>query len=223
MSRRRPIALGLALALIGCTAGAQAQSPTPKFIPGQMLVKFRAGSPGAEAVEAVLAGNPKAEKRLRAFVRKLGARISRPLVAERATSRKEVIVTLDPPALAELVIAELDRRAQIDRPTQLPPYSVGSLANLVQRVNFADERAARAAEQAARQGNTTTPLLDSLILEAADSLALSIGYHVNLDASVFLEIDVPRAIDDVLDRLRALGDVEYAEFDRPTEHMRQSP
>jgi len=222
MNRRRPIALGLALALIGCTAGAQVQSPTPKFIPGQMLVKFRAGSPGAEAVDAVVAGSPKAEKKLGAFVRKLGARISRPLVAERVTSDKEVIVTLDPPALAELVIAELDRRAQIDRPTQLPPYSVGSLANLVHRINFADERAARAAQQAARLGNTTAPLLDSLILEAADSLALSISYHVNLDASVFLEIDVLRAIDDVLERLRALGDVEYAELDAPMQHPRRS-
>lgn len=187
--------------------------PAP-YIPGEVLVRFAAGSAGAAAVAAALGAAPPDFALLNPAVESLHARTQIPLKAIRPAGGNDILVQVDAERLAERTAARLRTGENVDRVSLMPTPAPGPILGGVRTQGFVvafKEGSPQAACISKTGGESRAPDRCNPAAELSQQLAIPLRGEVHDGQRLRVEIDMPALTRVLVERLNALGDIESAQ------------
>ncbi len=187
--------------------------PSPQ-IPGEILIRFTAGSAGAAAVEEALKASPPDIGLLTAAVESLHARTRIPLNALRCAGGNDVLVRIDGARLSEQTAARLKAAANVARVEILPVPGPGPVLGGMQTPGFLVTFEAgnpqagciSKTRDESRKLNGCNPAA-----ELSEQSGVPLKGRAHDEERLLVEIDMPALTRVLVERLKVLPDIESAQ------------
>jgi hypothetical protein len=210
------------LALSGASGAGTSSGEEARFVPGEVIVKFRAGTPAARATsEAAAAAGGGAEAKLGPQIQGLSDAVGVPLRFRRLGSGGDLLLAVDGGRLQQKLLDALRGAAGV---TQVEPISATGTGEKLSgvRIRFAPTSleardVARAAALPSREG----PLE---LLEVTRRLQLRVGFplanRLGDSGELVVEPDLAALTRDVVHRLSQRPDIQYAQLNHIVRQLR---
>jgi len=198
----------LPIVLIG---GAMISSPP--FVPGEVLVHFVSGSAGNNAVEKAVHVTPPDLQALASVVEELQVATRIPLKATRVSSGNWVVLNVEPGPLADRAAGDLRVRKNIESvevvALEPPPQGLIPRPKALQ-VRFTS-RSPESVIVSKKRSGAEKKRFTRLVSELSEALGLPLRGYVRERDLLLLEIDLTALTPILVERLKALPDVEFAQ------------
>lgn len=199
----------LGLVLPALLLGA-APPASPRFVPGEILVKFVPGSDGGAAVAQTGRATPPDLASLTPVVDRLAATAGVSLKAKQVTGGGWVVLAVVADELVEELVETLGRRASVagigmraDAPG-VPGATTAPKAVVVAFAEGSEEYAAAAAKRA----GTDSGRFSRLIRALEGDVGVPLKGEVTREDNVVVEIDLHALTEILVERLKALPEIE---------------
>ncbi|HET6521548.1 MAG TPA: hypothetical protein VFG47_17280 [Geminicoccaceae bacterium] len=209
LGRLATVLAGLSVA----AAGAAADGPAPRGVGAEAIVKFAPGTAALQAVEqASGAASAASRQQLRALEQTLSREAGLPVVVRQLTSGREAVLAVDLQAIAAKLVRALEGEPEVegarlvDDPASAPgparpvtvtvqPTPGGSLAQALATAGSAGSDSALGRLEAAVEREVGAP----------------IAAEVSSPTTLTVRLDTRALTGQLMDRLRAMPEVEYAQ------------
>lgn len=179
-----------------------AQAQTPRYTPGEVMLRFAAESEGRAVVVRSMEADPADLSALAFVVTALGARSGVPLRATRLGSGHWLTVAIDSVALVDRVHAQLRARENIDDVTRR-----GEAPRLLVRLTAGSAEAAAASQAVGGAMGPLERVVSALEREVGVPLTTaSIGRD-----TIAVDVDMQALTMAVVERMKALPEIEEAQ------------
>lgn len=200
---------GISLSLITVQA-----NDKPAFVAGDLIVKFtRASEPGTLVTHAMQHGQT-ADRQLAALAARLSQELGVAVVAVRVTSGSELVLSVDrdqmTQSLRQLVTRDMTVRkaTRIDSSkTVLPAAQIALVLDL-----RPDSESDRLVRRTANAGRQTSSEIEVLVKKLCVGAVPQPSGRVSNNSQLVLTIDIAAFTRVLLERLKHLPDVEYAQL-----------
>lgn len=187
--------------------------PAP-LVPGEILIRFAAGSAGAVAAGEALRSSPPDLGRLGPAVEALHAQTGIPLQAVRCAGGNDVLVRVDAARLSEQTAARLRAAANVARVELQPDPAPGRVLGGVRTPGFLAAFEA-GSPQAGCISKTGGEAFDQERCNPTPELSEQVGVplkgRVHDDGRLLIEIDMAALTRVLVERLKTLPDIESAQ------------
>lgn len=190
-----------------------ANGPAPAAVAGDLIVKFKAPSESGRQLALAARGDGMPGKNLVAMATQLSAALGVSLTAVRVTSGHELVLTVDRAKLLESIARQLSRDPVV---SAVSPLETAETVLPATHIDFrielmAGSEAQRQVRQAAASGSRLTRATDALVAKLAAGIAPPPTGHVDKQGRLIIRFDVMRLTRDLVARLQARADVDYAQ------------
>lgn len=186
---------------------------SPPFVPGEILAKFAPGTGGSVAVARASQVSPLDLGALAPVIKPLEAETGIPLKATQVTGGNWVVLSVDSDRLTDQVVTQLRARknvAKVEARPEKPEAHVG--VSLPKTVVIKFLRASVESETVAKKlADATDVGFAQLIGELEKDLGLPLKGEVTAEAKVLVQIDLKALTPIMVERLKALCDIESAQ------------
>lgn len=192
--------------------GGAMTSSTP-FVPGEVLVHFVSGSAGNNALEKAIHVTPPDLQALASVVEELQAAIHIPLKASRVAGGNWVVLNVEPGPLADRAAGILRVRKNIESVevvTLEPPPQGLAPGPKGLRIRFTS-RSPESIIVSKKMSGAEKKRFTRLVSELSEALDLPLKGYVRERDRLLLEIDLMALTPILVERLKALPDVEFAQ------------
>jgi hypothetical protein len=187
----------------------------PPTAMAELIVKFVAGSEAQQVVSAAVQEGVQRNASLVRLTQTLSAQLNVPLQAQRVTSGRELVCSVDTSAVAQQVATHLERREDIQRaiPMETDPTTQGpGHRNPKVLIEFTpDSNSAKTLAKALRESPGSGPALQGLAQSVRDDLDLPLTMQPEQVQRLVLVVQMESVIAELVERLRQRSDVEYAQ------------
>jgi hypothetical protein len=188
-------------------------APPPRFVPGEVLVKFVPGTEGSAAVDRASRTSPPDLGVLTPVVQRLQAATGVPLKAKQVTGGQWILVSVDGDKLTDELVTRLRGRANVAEVQPGPDPSGGTRdasrsKGIVVRFSAGSAEAEAIAEK--RRGGDDAAF-SALIRALEKDVGLSLRGEATADATVLLHADLGTLTLKLSEQLKALADIESAQ------------
>ena len=186
---------------------------SPLFVPGEVLVHFVSGSAGNSAVEKAIRVTPPDLQALASVVEELQAATRIPLKATRVSSGNWVVLNVEPGPLVDRAAGYLRVRKNIEsvEVVALEPPSQGLIPRQKElQVRFTS-RSPESVIVSKRMSGAEKKPFERLVSELSEALGLPLKGYVQERNLLLLEIDLKALTPILVERLKTLPDVEFAQ------------
>jgi hypothetical protein len=188
-------------------------APPPRFVPGEVLVKFVPGTEGSAAVARASRTTPTDLGVLAPVMQRFQAATAVPLRAKQVTGGQWILISVDGERLTDELVTRLRARANVVEAQPTPDPSGGTLDPSRSRgivVRFS--AGSTEAEAIARKwsGGDDTPF-SALVRTLEKDVGLSLKGEAIADTTVLLHVDLRMLTLKLSEQLKALADIESAQ------------
>ena len=186
---------------------------SPPFVPGEVLLHFISGSAGNDAVEKALQVTPPDLQALASIAGELQAATRIPLKATRVASGNWVVLAVEPGALANRAASDLRARKNIEsvEVVTLEPLPQGLMPKPKGLQIRFTSRSPESEIISKKMSGAEDPRFARLIGELSEALGLPLKGYVGDGDRLVLEIDLGALTPILVERLKALPDVEFVQ------------
>lgn len=190
-----------------------AMTSSPPFVPGEVLVHFVSGSAGSNAVEKAIQATPPDLQALATVVEGLQAVTRIPLKASRVAGGNWVVLNVETGPLTDRAAGDLRVRKNIESvdvvALEPPPQGLIPRQKGLQ-VRFTS-RSPESVIVSKRMSGAEKKRIERLVSELSEALGLPLKGYVRDRDRLLLEIDLAALTPILVERLKALPDVEFAQ------------
>ena len=188
-------------------------APPPRFVPGEVLVKFVSGTDGSAAVTRASRTSPPDLGVLAPVIQRLQAATAVPLKAKQVTGGQWILVSVDGERLTDELVTRLRGRANVAEVRPTPDPSGGTRDASRSRgivVRFsAGSAEAEAITQKWSRGDDTP--VSQLVRALEKDVGLSLRGEATADTTLLLHVDLGMLTLKLSEQLKALADIESAQ------------
>ncbi len=196
----------LGLVLSGFLLG---NAAPPRFVPGEILVKFVPGTDGSAAVARASRTSPPDLGALAPVIPRFQAATGVPLKAKQVTGGQWILVSVDRERLTDELVARLRGRANVAQ-VVLAPDSSGGTRDASRSRGILVRFSAGSPEAQAVAGGDGAPL-SALVRSLEKDVGLSLKTEVTADTALRLHVDLGTLTLKLSEQLKALADIESAQ------------
>jgi hypothetical protein len=188
-------------------------APPPRFVPGEVLVKFIPGTAGSAAVAQASRVTPPDLGILAPVIQRFQAATGVPLKAKQVTGGQWILVSVDGERLTDQMVTRLRGRVNVAEvqatpdPSGGPGDSPGS-RGIVVRFSAGSAEAEAIAQ---KQKDGDAPAFSALIRALEKDVGLSLTGEAGADTTLLLHIDLGMLTLKLSEQLKALADIESAQ------------
>ena len=194
---------------------AEVKLRNPQTAMAELIVKFVAGSEAQQVVSAAVEEGVERNAGLVRLTQTWSDQLNVPLQAQRVTSGRELVWSVDINAMAQQVAAHLQRREDVQRamPMATDPATQGpGHRNPKVLIEFTpDSNAAKTLAKALQESSESSAALQGLAESVGDDLGLPLTMQPEQVQRLVLSVEMESVIAELVDRLRQHSDVEYAQ------------
>jgi len=188
-------------------------APPPRFVPGEVLVKFVSGTDGSAAVTRASRTSPPDLGVLAPVIQRLQAATAVPLKAKQVTGGQWILVSVDGERLSDELVTRLRGRANVAEVRLTPDPSDGTRnaskpKGIVVRFLAGSFEAEAIAQK--RSGADDAPF-SALVRALEKDTGLSLKGEATADTTLLLHVDLGTLTLKLSDQLKALADIESAQ------------
>ena len=188
-------------------------APPPRFVPGEVLVKFVPGTEGSAAVIRASRTSPPDFGVLAPVIQRFQAATGVPLKAKQVTGGQWILVSVDGERLTDELVTRLRGRANVAEVRPTPDPSGGTRDASRSRgivVRFsAGSAEAEAITQKWSRGDDTP--VSQLVRALEKDVGLSLKGEATADTTLLLHVDLGMLTLKLSEHLKALADIESAQ------------
>jgi len=188
-------------------------APPPRFVPGEVLVKFVPGTEGSAAVARASRTSPPDFGVLAPVIQRFRAATGVPLKAKQVTGGQWILVSVDGERLTDELVTRLRGRANVAEVRPTPDPSGGTRDASRSRgivVRFsAGSAEAEAITQKWSRGDDTP--VSQLVRALEKDVGLSLRGEATADTTLLLHVDLGMLTLKLSEQLKALADIESAQ------------
>jgi len=188
-------------------------APPPRFVPGEVLVKFVPGTEGSAAVARASRTSPPDFGVLAPVIQRFQAATGVPLKAKQVTGGQWILVSVDGERLTDELVTRLRGRANVAEVRPTPDPSGGTRDASRSRgivVRFsAGSAEAEAITQKWSRGDDTP--VSQLVRALEKDVGLSLRGEATADTTLLLHVDLGMLTLKLSEQLKALADIESAQ------------
>jgi len=188
-------------------------APPPRFVPGEVLVKFVPGTEGSAAVARASRTSPPDFGVLAPVIQRFQAATGVPLKAKQVTGGQWILVSVDGERLTDELVTRLRGRANVAEVRPTPDPSGGTRDASRSRgivVRFsAGSAEAEAITQKWSRGDDTP--VSQLVRALEKDVGLALKGEVTADTTLLLHVDLGMLTLKLSEHLKALADIESAQ------------
>ena len=188
-------------------------APPPRFVPGEVLVKFVPGTEGSAAVARASRTSPPDFGVLAPVIQRFQAATGVPLKAKQVTGGQWILVSVDGERLTDELVTRLQGRANVAEVRPTPDPSGGTRDASRSRgivVRFsAGSAEAEAITQKWSRGDDTP--VSQLVRALEKDVGLSLRGEATADTTLLLHVDLGMLTLKLSEQLKALADIESAQ------------
>jgi len=188
-------------------------APPPRFVPGEVLVKFVPGTEGSAAVIRASRVTPPDLGVLAPVIQRLQAATAVPLKAKQVTGGQWILVSVDGERLTDELVTRLRGRANVAEVRPTPDPSGGTRDASRSRgivVRFsAGSAEAEAITQKWSRGDDTP--VSQLVRALEKDVGLALKGEATADTTLLLHVDLGMLTLKLSEQLKALADIESAQ------------
>ncbi len=188
-------------------------APPPRFVPGEVLVKFVPGTEGSAAVIRASRTSPPDFGVLAPVIQRFQAATGVPLKAKQVTGGQWILVSVDGERLTDELVTRLRGRANVAEVRPTPDPSGGTRDASRSRgivVRFsAGSAEAEAITQKWSRGDDTP--VSQLVRALEKDVGLSLRGEATADTTLLLHVDLGMLTLKLSEQLKALADIESAQ------------
>jgi len=187
--------------------------PPPRFVPGEVLVKFVPGTEGSAAVIRASRTRPPDLGVLAPVIQRFQAATGVPLKAKQVTGGQWILVAVDGEKLTDELVTRLQGRANVAEVRLSPDPSGGTRdapgsRGIVVRFSAGSVEAEAVAQK--RSGGDDTPF-SALVRALEKDVGLSLKGEATADTTLLLHVDLRTLTLKLSEQLKALADIESAQ------------
>lgn len=188
-------------------------APPPRFVPGEVLVKFVPGTEGSAAVIRASRTSPPDFGVLAPVIQRFQAATGVPLKAKQVTGGQWILVSVDGEKLTDELVTRLRGRANVAEVRPTPDPSGGTRDASKSRgivVRFsAGSTEAEAITQKWSRGDDTP--VSQLVRALEKDVGLSLRGEATADTTLLLHVDLGMLTLKLSEQLKVLADIESAQ------------
>lgn len=188
-------------------------APPPRFVPGEVLVKFVPGTEGSAAVIRASRTSPPDFGVLAPVIQRFQAATGVPLKAKQVTGGQWILVSVDGEKLTDELVTRLRGRANVAEVRPTPDPSGGTRDASRSRgivVRFsAGSAEAEAITQKWSRGDDTP--VSQLVRALEKDVGLSLRGEATADTTLLLHVDLGMLTLKLSEQLKVLADIESAQ------------
>jgi hypothetical protein len=190
-----------------------AMSSSPPFVPGEVLLRFVSGSAASSAVEAALQVTPPDLQALAPIVKTLQGAAHIPLKAIRVASGNWVVLNVEPGPLADQAARDLRKRKNIEsvEVVVLEPLQQGLMPKREGLRVLFTSRSPESEIVSKKTSGVENKHVARLASELGKTVGLPLKGYIGDGDRLLLEIDLMALTPILVERLKALPDVEFAQ------------
>jgi hypothetical protein len=188
-------------------------APPPRFVPGEVLVKFVSGTDGSAAVARASRTSPPDLGVLAPVIQRLQAATGVPFKAKQVTGGQWILVSVDGERLTDELVTRLRGRANVAEVRLTPDPSDGTRdasrpRGIVVRFSAGGAEAEAIAQK--RSGGDDAPF-SALVRALEKDVRLPLRGDATADTTLLLHVDLRTLTLNLSDQLKAVADIEAAQ------------
>lgn len=201
------------LLILALSALLLGNAPPPRFVPGEVLVKFVSGTEGSAAVTRASRTSPPDLGVLAPVIQRFQTATGVPLKAKQVTGGQWILVSVDGERLSDELVTRLRGRANVAEVRLTPDPADGTRDASKPRgivVRFSAGSAEAEAIARKRSGADDAPF-SALVRALEKDVGLSLKGEATADTTLLLHVDLGTLTLKLSDQLKALADIESAQ------------
>ncbi len=212
-SRTLPVTVALAAALAVAACASHADPPSqeePRYVPGELIVGFRAGSDASQAVSTAMAGGLVADPAMDDYLKALSERVGLPCAVRQITSGGEILLALDEEALASTIAEAAAAMGAVQSAEARPAAESRFGPSHEVAVQFDAASAEGKSMATAAAGAEPPSSVGRWISQLGEELGLKLRGSVG-EGGLVLTVDLGWATQELMKRLREQPEVAFVE------------
>ncbi|MCI0483290.1 MAG: hypothetical protein L0Y78_01775 [candidate division NC10 bacterium] len=201
------------LLILALSALLLGNAPPPRFVPGEVLVKFVSGTEGSATVTRASRTSPPDLGVLAPVIQRFQSATGVPLKAKQVTGGQWILVSVDEQKLSDELVTRLRGRANAVEVRLTPDPSDGAREasrskGIVVRFSAGSAEAEAIAQK--RSGAGDAPF-SALVRALENDVGLPLKGEATADTTLLLHVDFRTLTLKLSDQLKALADIESAQ------------